>query len=224
MRVAGAISDSAMYRTDRGLHRPVAARHHKESATAAPASHESVRYACAEDAGVDPRDASIRSSSRYARCAENRISFSWRTRSSKLLRSCTMLLPSPITNPWTGNGSRNARRRNAASTTVADTARHVADVNPAPTSRRPPSEMQITDCTASLLWAKCLWCSDRARVALWHTEVTYADSHNTRRAPRALPFRPARQRPGREGRRPERARVYLPALRLLLLVAAALRE
>src|SRR5258706_5367815 len=67
-----------------------------------------------------------------------------------------MLLPSPMTNPWAGNGSANARTRNAASTTVAETARVVADLEAAPTSRRPPSEMQITDCTAPLLCGQAL--------------------------------------------------------------------
>ena len=35
-------------------------------------------------------------------------------------------------------------------------ARHAADFKPVPTSRRPPSEMQITDCTASVLCGQML--------------------------------------------------------------------
>src|SRR5580765_718829 len=61
-----------------------------------------------------------------------------------------------MTNPWAGNGSAKARTRNAASTTVADTARHVADLKPAAASRRPPSERQIADCTASVLCGQTL--------------------------------------------------------------------
>ena len=62
-----------------------------------------------------------------------------------------------MTNPWAGNGSAKARTRNAASTAVADTARHVADLKPAAASRRPPSEMQMTDCTAQYCAANLTW-------------------------------------------------------------------
>src|SRR5258706_6479234 len=87
-----------------------------------------------------------------------------------------MLLPSPITNPWAGNGSTNARTRNAASATVTDAARHVADLEPAPISKRPPSEMQITDCTASL-------CAARRRstpLILFEVTIREVDSRNRR--------------------------------------------
>ncbi len=136
-----------MYRTDRGFQRSVAAKNNRERANAAPASHERVRYDCVGDVSVEPSAASIRSNSRYARCAEKRISLSGWTMSSKSLRSRTMLVPSPITNRSAGNGRTKARTRSATNATVADTARHRASLKPAPTSRRPPNERQIIDCT-----------------------------------------------------------------------------
>src|SRR4051812_31954797 len=66
--------------------------------------------------------------------------------SVKLLRSWTMLLPSPIVNARAGKGSAIDSARNAASAAVRAMARvRVEDRRPA-ARRRPPIAMQMMDC------------------------------------------------------------------------------